>query len=692
MKRLSALVLGLALCTVASAQGVTIVAPVDRFVAPGERVELVFELSSSDPAQLEASAFSDLGWLVSVDPDRITLDAATTASVTVTAEVPIDAAAFSVERVTLSLFDGDAVTERIVELEVVEFIDVRLEAPTQANLGTDALRVTVTNDGNSLRSLSVELLRADDDAVLARAGVSLTPGAAEVVAFDLEDEGAFVVRVTSARGVEAERSVQAVRFGTPEPAPFGLSGFVSAGFDIDDGWGATVGLRGPLSDFSRVDARFDAPNWRSSFAAVTLERGTVRVGAGSSAPFGLDLPREFGVLATYDHDGVGVGGMIGITANEELAAYAAASYATGGASVAAGAGVRAGDPVASLTSSYRASDWGIGLNARYRQERLDARLTGDVRIEGTTTNLRAELRDGFTTRARADVEARFRTGPTTVSGLVTAPIGPTAAWDWRAGLTHTFDVELPGTLTGALQAGARESFARVTYRTSIGPEWQSTNTAGVRYDTTGFGVTLDSLWAWRGDQTFSFDTRLTYYPALPRITGVTRVRIGLVEEPVSLNLNAAWNIGNRTLGVDADLSIGAGDWDVDLAGGVRYAYARPSNPWAFEASVTLTYSFDVPVSGGVTDAMGGRRLGTLIGVVTVDGRPLSDVVVSAGRFHAITDVYGRFELTMPPASYRVSLDRTSLPSGVTFEPGTTATIEVVLRETSEVAFVGSQGD
>jgi hypothetical protein len=688
MKRLSALVLGLALCTVASAQGVTIVAPVDRFVAPGERVELVFELSSSDPAQLEASAFSDLGWLVSVDPDRITLDAATTASVTVTAEVPIDAAAFSVERVTLSLFDGDAVTERIVELEVVEFIDVRLEAPTQANLGTDALRVTVTNDGNSLRSLSVELLRADDDAVLARAGVSLTPGAAEVVAFDLEDEGAFVVRVTSARGVEAERSVQAVRFGTPEPAPFGLSGFVSAGFDIDDGWGATVGLRGPLSDFSRVDARFDAPNWRSSFAAVTLERGTVRVGAGSSAPFGLDLPREFGVLATYDHDGVGVGGMIGITANEELAAYAAASYATGGASVAAGAGVRAGDPVASLTSSYRASDWGIGLNARYRQERLDARLTGDVRIEGTTTNLRAELRDGFTTRARADVEARFRTGPTTVSGLVTAPIGPTAAWDWRAGLTHTFDVELPGTLTGALQAGARESFARVTYRTSIGPEWQSTNTAGVRYDTTGFGVTLDSLWAWRGDQTFSFDTRLTYYPALPRITGVTRVRIGLVEEPVSLNLNAAWNIGNRTLGVDADLSIGEGDWDLDLAGGVRYAYARPSNPWAFEASVTLTYRFDVPVSDGVTEAMGGRRLGTLIGVVTVDGRPLSDVVVSAGRFRAITDADGRFELTMPPASYRVTLDGTTLPSGVTFADGTTATIEVVLRETSEVVFEG----
>ena len=197
---------------------------------------------------------------------------------------------------------------------------------------------------------------------------------------------------------------------------------------------------------------------------------------------------------------------------------------------------------------------------------------------------------------------------------------------------------------------------------------------------------------WRGDQTFSFDSRLTYYPSLPRITGVTRVRIGLMENAVSLNLNAARNIGNRTLGVDADLSIGAGDWDVDLAGGVRYAYARPSNPWAFEASVTLTYSFDVPASGGVTDAMGGRRLGTLIGVLTVDGRPLADVVVSAGRFHAITDVYGRFELTMPPASYRVSLDRTSLPSGVTFEPGTTATIEVVLRETSEVAFVGSQGD
>ena len=694
MKRVSTMVLALVVLACASAQGVSVVAPVDRFVTPGERVELAFELASSADTVVEATAFSELGWVVVTEPARIVLDAATPERVTVTVEVPADAAAFSVDRVTLSLVDDDGVTERTVELEVSEITDVRLDAPTQANLGIGALRATVTNDGNSLRSLVIELRRAEDDAVLARVGVSLPPGDAEVLAFDLEDEGAYLLRATSARGVEAERSVQAVRFGTPEPPPFNLSGFVSAGFDVDDGWGATVGLRGPLSDFSRVDVRLDAPNWRSSFAAVTLEQGSVRVGAGASAPFGLDLPREFGVLATFDHTsaGVGVGGMIGITANEELAAYGAASYTSGGASVAAGAGVRSGDPVASFTSSYRASDWGVGLNARYRQERLDARLTGDVRIDGTTTNLRAELRDGFATRARVDVETRFRTGPTTLSGLVTAPIGPSAAWDWRVGLTHTFDVDLPGTLSGALQAGARESFARVTYRASIGPTWQSTNTAGVRYDTTGFGITLDSLWAWRAEQTFSFDTRLTYYPALPRVTGVTRVRVGIAEDPVSLGLNAAWNVGNRTLGIDADLGITEGDWDLDLEGGVRYAYARTSNPWTFEAAVTLTYRFDVAVSDGVTEAMGGRRLGTLHGIVTVDGRPLADVVVSAGRFRAITDADGRFELALPPGSYRVSLDRSTLPEGVSIAAGTVATVAVTLRTTSAVVFEGVRSE
>jgi hypothetical protein len=93
----------------------------------------------------------------------------------------------------------------------------------------------------------------------------------------------------------------------------------------------------------------------------------------------------------------------------------------------------------------------------------------------------------------------------------------------------------------------------------------------------------------------------------------------------------------------------------------------------------------VPVPDTVVESTGGRRLGTLIGTVVADGRPVAGVVVSVGRFRAMTDDLGAFELRLPPGTYNVSVDRASVPSGYRVDEPSQINVDVVLREMQEVA-------
>lgn len=680
-------------------------APTDQFVTPGDRVTLSFEVAASESVALDLIVLSELGWRVDAPPERVLVEPAELTRVDLEIEVPTDAAAFALERVTLRLVSEGVDAAGRVELSVREVFDLRLEAPTQAGIGDASLRVTITNAGNSLRSPLVELLLATDERLLATRALTLARGESATVTFDLVLEGAHLLRLRGDRGVEAERSLRVARFGTPPAPPFAVRAHLSAGYDVSAGPFASAQLRGPLSDFSRVDVLVDAPQWRRSYAEVRFETGSVRIGATGAPPFQLDLPREVGVLVSYVSEGVGIAGMVGVTGDDRLAVYGAAAYSAGahgaaahgaaahgagGVSVAFGGGVREDDPVASLVAGYRDDGTSVALSARYRQERLDARVSGDRRDASAATSLRLELRDGLTSRARIDSEARYRSGPTAVYGLVTTPVGDTAAWDWRAGLTHVLDTEAPGSLDLALQGGLRESFGRVTYRPELPGGWSSTTTAGVRYDSVGFGITLDTQWGWRGAQSVSLDQRTTYYPGAARLDSVTRIRFGLSQDPLGLDLAGAWNRTSRTVGIDAGLSVIDAGWRFDVDAGARYAYGRSSDQWSYSGSISLSYAFDVAVPEGLSTATGGRNVGSLIGIVSVDGAPLADVVASAGRFRAITDSAGRFELRLVPGSYRVTLDATTLPLGIAFTDGATLEVEVVLGETREVTFSGSR--
>lgn len=690
MERLLGVLACMSLLALAHAQSVVVRAPTDQIVTPGERLTLSFEVAASESVALDLIVLSELGWRVDAPPERVLVEPAELTRVDLEIEVPTDAAAFALERVTLRLVSEGVDATGRVELSVREVFDLRLEAPTQAGIGAASLRVTITNAGNSLRSPFVELLLATDERLLATRALTLARGESATVTFDLVLEGAHLLRLRGDRGVEAERSLRVARFGTPPAPPFALRAHLSAGYDVSAGPFASAQLRGPLSDFSSVDVLVDAPQWRRSYAEVRFETGSVRIGATGAPPFQLDLPREVGALVSYASDGVAVAGMIGVTSHDRLAAYGAASYSAGGVSVAFGGGVREDDPLASLVAGYRDDGTSLTLSARYRQERLDARVSGERRDASAATSLRLELLDGLTSRARIDSEARYRSGPTAAYALATTPVGGSATWDWRAGLTHVLDTEAPGELELALQRGLRESFGRVTYRPELPGGWSSSTTTGVRYDTIGFGISLDTQWGWSGGQSVALDQRTTYYPGAARLDSVTRVRLSLSRAPLGVDLMGAWNSTSRTVNIDAGLSLADTAWRFDVDAGARYAYGSSSDPWSYSGSISLSYGFDVTVPEGLSLATGGRNVGTLIGIVSVDGAPLADVVASVGRFRAITDGAGRFELQLAPGSYRVTLDATTLPLGITFDDGATLEVEVVLGETREVIFSGSR--
>jgi len=494
-----------------------------------------------------------------------------------------------------------------------------------------------------------------------------------------------VLRSPGAAAVE--RTVRALRFGTPEPQPFALAGNLTGFVGLGGDWETTLALRGRLSDFSAVNVLAAAPNWRRSYVDLSLEHATVRVGAGGSAPFRLDLPSDLGLAATYERDGVGVGAMLAATPSDQLSAYAAASWTAPTYSFAAGGGVRAGSAVAAVSAGYTADGLVMALGGKYQDAKLGARVTATIRAEQTTTNLRVEARDFLSDRSRLDFEVRLSTGPTAAYGNVIAPLGERATWAWRTGLTYDLTVDFPGNLQLALQAGDRESFARASYRVTLADEWRATNVLGVRYDARGFGITLDSGWSYLALDDLSLSTRLTYFPGTGAVDGQFRAKLQVVEDPFSFALDGNWNVTSKTLGASSALGFIEGPWSFDVDGSARFAYTRATNPWTVEVGASLSYAFDVPVSDAIVESTGGRRLGTLVGTVVADGRPVAGVVVSVGRFRALTDDDGRFELQLAPGAYRASVDRTTLPTGYQLRDPDQLNVEVTLRATEEVGFV-----
>ena len=668
---------------VAHAQPLTVTTPPDRFVQSGETVTLAFELEADQDARVLLEATSSSGWFIVPPPAALDLEAGVPVAVEVTVEVPRDALAFSLDRVTLRINGVEPTIERVVELSVVDVVEVVLQAPSEAAIEA-GLVATVVNLGNSPERGTLELLR--DGELLERQFFLLAAFERRALSFDLSDEGPHTLQLTTERGVEASRTVRVFRFGRPAPEPFRLTTQLSGGVDIDGDWDGRLSVRGALSDFSAVDVRVDVPNWRSSYTEVQVEDGTVRLGAAGSAPFRLDLPRDLGLSVVYERDGVGVAGALATTADERLAGHAAVSWTLPDLTLAAGVGGRDGAPLAALRARYSGTGYALSLSGRYRNERINADVSADIRAAGTTSTLRLQARDVLQPRSRLEFSVRHRDGPTSIYGDVTVPVGDTASWSGRAGITQSLSSDLPGDLQLDVQAGSRESFARLTHRIPLGAQWRANNALGVRYDTKGFGVTLDTGWTWRGAGSFSLDSRLTYYLEPGQLEGTVRSRVQVAVDAVSLALGGTWNLTNENLNLTASIGWGDGPLDIGIDASARYRYGTDTPQWSAELSLSAIITFDITVPETTAEAAGGRRLGTLAGSVLADGRALAGVVLEVGPYRVQTDERGRYTLNLPPGTYDVRVDVGTLPSGFRLVDRTEASVDVGLRTTTEITF------
>jgi hypothetical protein len=423
----------------ARAQGVSIAAPPDRFVAPGGFVTLVFRVAAVAAVDVEISVAVDTGWMVLRPPGRRALEAGRSTPIAVTIEVPSAAAAATRGEVRFVVDAPDGSVERVVVLTVTERIDVGLQAPAEYTIGSDGLEVVVTNGGNVEERAALELRR--DGVLLDRRVLVLAPDAREIARFDPAEEGLFQLVLTTERGGELRRSVRVLRFGTGLDAPYVLGGEVGATIGTSGRSAFVVDLRGALSDFVTVDARVDAAAWSRSYAVAEATSWSVRLGAGWRDPFGLTLPADPGVSARWDRDAWGVAAHAGWLGDDRF----------GGPSPWDGRPARRPWPAA----------WGSAMGPRPlrsapRRRRPRASTCSGPRVSGMA---RMALRcrrtcatdwpthgstltghDLTGAASRVDLSVRHRVGPAEVYADGTVPIGPSAAWPGRVGFRDAPDL------------------------------------------------------------------------------------------------------------------------------------------------------------------------------------------------------------------------------------------------------------
>ncbi len=663
------------------AQPPSITGPPDRFVAPGGFVTLVFRLEATSATEVDVTVDVDLGWSVVRPPGRVELRPDQSVPIAVTVEVPADTPAGAVARVTLEVVGPNGTAERTVELGVTERADVTLQAPAEVTIVPEGLGVEVANAGNVPEVVTVAFQR--DGVTLDREDVALGPGAQATVRFELAEEGLHEVVLTTERGLVVRRTVRVLRFGSPADDPFTLSGEVAVVFGASGRRGLEVGLRGALSDFTTVDARVDGGTLDRSFAEARAETWSVRLGSGWRDPYGLQLPGDLGVGATWTGERWSASGQAGWLGEDRFGASVAAGWYGDGTEVAGAIGVRAGRPLLAVR-------WEANPNAAlsvlaaggFRAGVLDASLQTDLVDGEGSSRVSLEGRDLAGSTARVSFGVRHRLATAEVYGDATAPLTDAGPWQGRFGFRETLVTPLPGALDLSAQWGTAESFARLGYRSEFRAGWRGGATAGVRQNAEGFGVTLDLTTGRSGTDPVDVDARLVYLPESGALTGQLGARTRFLVAPVDLGLALGWNIDERDVAVGTNVAWSDDAWSLALDATVGVGYADATR-WRADVTFSGAYAFDLAVPEALVTVAGGRRVGFLEGrVATAVGEGVADVVLSVGRYRALTDADGRFRLTLTPGRYTVVVDVATVPVAYRLTGDVRADVEIALRSTT----------
>jgi hypothetical protein len=659
--------------TIAIAQTIEITSPEDREVTPGEFVTLVFRLESSQGTTTEVSARSALGWQILRQPGTIELIANEPKPIALTVGVPNDAAAAGVETVTLTVDNAPSVK---VTLTVKEQRVLELQTPADIILGKENLRILLTNKGNVPDEVLLELLSTgvlEDQRTL-----TLEPLSEQEQTFEIEREGLYIVKLTNKTGLEITKAVNVIRFGVPEPEPFALVGEARASLDTNLSWGTSLALGGSLSDDWVFDSLLEAPRWQRSFASLDSETWGVRVGfAKAPRPFFSNFPQPFGVSGRYTQEAASLIGTFGWLSGSQWSGYIAPTLDVDEQTqVGVGAGISAGQPIASATYRFKYENGQTDLALSY--------LSGGFNAEGQieVTNIPGKLvsNTGFRGIGRSDasfgVQADYSFESFITYAGLTVALGPDAISDYTLGLSTDIQADIPGQLGVGFQLGSLSNFGVLRYSTPIGNGWQTNNQAGVLFDKDGFGVTLDTHWSVLQQNYLSLDGQFIIRGNKP-LDGRLGARLEVPFDVVRAYGELEWGLSEQNVGVSAGALWQTETYGVEVLGNLNYNYSGEVTPFTAELALRGSYKFTLNVPESITESFGGRNLGRLVGSIKAGDIPVADVQVELDRYTLLSDANGNFTADLPPGEYEVKLQASTLP--VTFrlvsEDKATITIE-----------------
>lgn len=665
---------------------VSVAAPPDRFVAPGEYVTLVFWVSVEAATTVRPALSTTSGWTVVSRLGDVDLAAGSTRPVAVTLAVPAGAPALAVERVTFAVETATARAERVVSLTVAERASLTLEAPSDATLSDARVRDVVGNAGNAAEAAVLELRRGAE--LVERRELSLGPGERRELDLALDDDGIHTLVLVSERSSEVRRAIGVVRFGAPEPLAHTVVGEASGSIGTGTAWRGTLTLRGPLSDVASLDARLEAASPERSFAAVTLSHAGVRVGGGWRDPHRLDVPSGVGMGGYYEAGKLTFSGAVG-RARERLVGGVSAGWRGDGVRLAAGVGWL-DDALwlaARAEGEAEASRWSVATS--YRSGALTTTLDAELREAAASTRVSVEARDLSSERAvlAASLQVSEASGTMYADGRVA--LGRDEPVSGRLGVTAAVVSGGQGQLRVGVQAGTAESFVRLSHHASVDGGWRSVAGLGVRSDAMGLGVTVDGTWSYVADDTFGLDARVAYYPSSAQLSGRIGARYQVERDALGASLGAHWDAGDRNGAVSVALGWREHPWRAELTGGATYGAAGAS-PWSASLTLTAHYAFTLAVPEALVEVMGGRDLGTIAGSVRGDDRALAGVEVAVGRYRVRSDDDGAFTVRVPPGSYQVAVDVSTLPLAYLLDGDARGSVEVRRGEVVPLAIAATR--
>jgi len=653
------------------------ISPELRQALPGQVVTHVFALDGE--GEVTPNFVSEHAWPVLSPESQLKLDGQKTVYLVVSVRVPEDAPEGERDRLTVQVGEAEAFayTQAMFRPGLAASWPRTVEyLPPVSYLPLD-----LQNVGNGADTFLVRLRDLDGGSLFSER-VSLAAGESTELKIPITATGSYKVTVISLRTREKAEGVAVATLAKGRVGDdFRLVGRLGAAYSYPGAFSVSAGLAGPLSDFAYL-------NFGIGYALGGLPAGSASV-TFDGGYFSVSFGRSYGLALGFYED------------------KASVSLSLSGP-----------EPRGSLNLDFAADNASFGISASLSRDpsfRLGVQLGLHAQADHLASELEPDSLGG---------ELYFLPVESKVVGTVSYSFHY-EGWPWRLRYTADWQVDTPVVNTFSADTNPNEASlgGRISW-TGLGLEnWNlafaSNNDRlkiksplpfyiGASAGSDGFrafaGSELDLPDPW-SDLSGQVEARyrdggwaftVSGSSQASSFEGVTLWDLGgklgwpLTENQISIGVRAGSSYLHGYAGLDWSPWKPALDSQIGLeapAGGAMLR-AELGREW-YSGVTTFSFWADFPwvveVPPAVTEFFGGRRAGTVEGVVEVEGpaRFRQGIVVRAGGVEATTDAEGRFELHLPPGSYRVEIDRSRLSAVLVVVEGSVP-VEVRLKQTTAV--------